>query len=372
LPRILGTTAIGRWIVAHAADSSDIAHWKWTDYQSRDARGISAELLDWLARRPHRERPFFAFLNYMDAHEPFVLTPTAAAQFETRRKSRAQRTMLRDYWELDKNKLTRQDVAIAQESYEDCISYLDHEIGALLDRLDKDGVLRQTLVIITSDHGEEFGERGVFTHGYSLSLRELHVPLLLIGAGGVPGGRVVEEPVSLRDVPATVVDLLGLAASAPFPGRSLAVHWRSKASAGRPSTSPALSEALVPVPLPPERGRGPTQRGYAMSLVTRGSHYILDGAANEELYDFQSDAAEAHNLKRRTGEDFALRGERWTLRELLRADPLVTISNPGDSLQLKRIRALALRDLLHYRAVLGSLVGSSPVATGGDRPRVRY
>src|SRR5262249_61756073 len=88
---------------------------------------------------------------------------------------------------------------------------------------DRRGVLRDTVVIITSDHGEEFGERGVFNHGYSLYLDEVHVPLVIL-APGAPAGRAVAEPVSLRDLPATVVDLLGLAGASPLPRRALAAH----------------------------------------------------------------------------------------------------------------------------------------------------
>ena len=68
-------------------------------------------------------------------------------------------------------------------------------------------MLRDTLVIITSDHGEQFGEHGVFNHGYSLYAHEVHVPLLIISPSAPPG-LTVSQPVSLSDQPATVIDLI--------------------------------------------------------------------------------------------------------------------------------------------------------------------
>ena len=79
-------------------------------------------------------------------------------------------------------------------------------------------------MIITSDHGESFGDHGFFGHGNSLYLDEIAVPLVILSPDA-PAGRVVAEPVSLRDLPATVVDLLGLSAGSPFPGHSLAAYW---------------------------------------------------------------------------------------------------------------------------------------------------
>ncbi len=79
-------------------------------------------------------------------------------------------------------------------------------------------------MIITSDHGEAFGDHGFFGHGYSVYLDEIGVPLVILSPDA-PAGRVVDSPVSLRDLPATVVDQLGLSAGSPFPGRSLAAYW---------------------------------------------------------------------------------------------------------------------------------------------------
>src|SRR5205085_8095982 len=108
-----------------------------------------------------------------------------------------------------------------------CIASLDHHVGLLLDELERRGVLDNTLVIITSDHGEHFGEHNLLLHGNSLYRDLLHVPLVVIAPGRVPAGRRVKEFVSLRDLPATVLDLLRLEGRGWFPGRSLARFWHA-------------------------------------------------------------------------------------------------------------------------------------------------
>src|SRR6185437_5517908 len=102
------------------------------------------------------------------------------------------------------------EIELARDAYDDCIAYLDAALGRLFDELDRRGVMKDTLVIVTSDHGEEIGEHQLVGHGRSLYREELHVPLLMVKPGRVPSGKMVLEPVSLRDLPATIVDLVGL------------------------------------------------------------------------------------------------------------------------------------------------------------------
>ena len=147
---------------------------------------------------------------------------------------------------------------------------------------DGQGLLDNTVVIITSDHGEAFGDHGHFGHSYSLYLDEIGVPLVILSPGA-PAGRVVDSPVSLRDLPATVVDLLGLSAGSPFPGRSLAAYWRSApGQAPQGITSPALSEQADAIAFQPQPDSGRGHGGFQMSLVASGHHYMRDGMGSRD------------------------------------------------------------------------------------------
>ena len=127
---------------------------------------------------------------------------------------------------LDKSQLPPKYRELVRDSYDNCLSYLDSQLGELFDTLERRGVLENTLVVVTSDHGEELGEHGLSEHGESLYRPEIHVPLLIILPGRGNSREVVRETVSLRDLPATITDLVGMKNDAPFPGSSLARLWR--------------------------------------------------------------------------------------------------------------------------------------------------
>jgi arylsulfatase A-like enzyme len=293
-PTVLGSSAAGHWILERLAGLGDPFDEKWVRFQSRDARGINSAFLRWLSHDVPADRPFFAFLNYLDAHDPYVLPRSAPVSFGSRPVSPRDSRLLMRYWELDKRRLGGRDVALVQDAYDDCIAYLDRQVGALLDELSRRGTLENTVVIITSDHGEELGEHGLFGHSASLYLHELHVPLIVLTADPAGRGRAVREPVSLLDVPATVVGLLGLEAGSPLRGASLAGLWGAGPALARPS--PVLADHANPPGPQPQRGPGTSQAGFVMSLLAGGQHYIRDSEGREELYDLGNDPQELANL----------------------------------------------------------------------------
>ena len=319
---ILGSNVLGRWVVREILDRGDFYGHKWLLFQSRGAKAINRAFLDWLPREGRGGRPFFAFLNYLDAHEPFVLPEDSGPHFGARPGSPEDFAMLMDYGEIDKINLGARDVALARDSYDDCIAYLDRQVGSLLDELERRDVLQDTVVLITSDHGEEFGEHGVFNHGYTLYQQAVHVPLVVISpTTAAPPGRVVDRAVSLRDLPATVVDLVGLSAGSPFPGRSLADLWRTAAGPELPPTSPALSEVSAPLVLDPRHGRGPGPRGFAMSLVAGGRHFIRDSFGKEALYDLDADPKQLRDAGFSPESLDAMGRLRASIHQVLTSDP---------------------------------------------------
>jgi arylsulfatase A-like enzyme len=318
---MLGTTMLGRWLLTNLRSPDDYSSVKWIRAQSRDAKGINRAFLEWLSHDRDGNRPFFAFLNYLDAHEPFLPPEREGPHFGLRPQSAAESRMLLDYWDRDKLELSPREVQLARDSYESCIAALDRQLGALLDELTQRGTLRDTLVVITSDHGEQLGEHGIFNHGYSLYAHEVHVPLVVLDPRA-PAGRIVTDPVSLRDIPATVADLCGLVGSSPFPGRSLGELWNAAGSAGGAHRASApLSEVDIPADVPPQRGRGPRQRGFAMSLVQERLHYMTDVHGTDELYDLEADPSELRDMSRAPAARSALERLRSALLRLVPDDP---------------------------------------------------
>ena len=126
-------------------------------------------------------------------------------------------------------------------------SRMDQQLGRLIDELDRRDILDQTWLIITSDHGESFGEHpGVLGHGTSLYQTQLHVPLVIVPPAR-HARRFVSETVSLRDLAATVAEILNLNTGSPSPGQSLARfcdHRDLEAIGDRLPTDPVLSEVV--------------------------------------------------------------------------------------------------------------------------------
>ncbi len=261
------------------------------------ADSINRKFVDWLARRPDPHRPFFAFLNYYDAHSPYVLPLSAAHRFGLRPRNRADAQVLDGWRDVNKLQLSRYHRTLARDSYDNCLAYLDEQLGVLLNELHRRGVLDRTLVIVASDHGEGLGEHDLFDHGDSLYRTEIGVPLMIVAPSGGQSPGVVKETVSLRNLPATIVDLVGLRAHSPFPGPSLANLWRgSSPDPGSVTIDGVISELTGPNPSDPNQGRSPAKRGPLISLAEGDFVYIRnEGDGVEELYNEREDPGESSN-----------------------------------------------------------------------------
>jgi arylsulfatase A-like enzyme len=292
----LGRTAAGNWILKNILGRHDYYGSKWLRSQSRDAAGINDAFLDWLRRR-QANRPFFAFLNDFDAHSPYVPPPGYVGRFDIRPQPPRDFQVLLDYGEVAPKDFQARDIRMARDCYDDCISFIDDQLGRLLDELQVRGILDNTLVIVTSDHGEAFGDHGSFLHPTDLYLDQIAVPLVILDPDA-PAGRDVAEPVSLCDLPATVVDRLNLSVGSPFPGRSLAASWSSAPGEPPPELTPAFSEYSTSNSFGPQDKQGPGRGGIQMSLVALGRHYLRDGSGLEQLYDLRRDRLESVNLMR--------------------------------------------------------------------------
>jgi arylsulfatase A-like enzyme len=298
-----GLQAIGYYLEDWLESTGLLHHaqrlWRMLDTNRKGAAVVNREVLTWLVHRGQPERPFFAFLNYNDAHYPYRLLPGRIHRFGAEPTGKGQRFLIRRWEELTLTPVSPAGVAFAAAAYDDCIADLDEQIGRLVDLLDHRGILDRTWLVITSDHGESFGEHaGIFCHGRSLYETELHVPLLVVPPGGATK-QAVKETVSLRDLAAMIVDVAGLEAGSPFPGVSLARFWkqpRPVAPSQAPQALPALAE-VVPYPRTGDYWGLPKQSFPQGAVKDEEWSYIRrDGDGREMLFHLREDPKEQRDL----------------------------------------------------------------------------
>ncbi len=258
----------------------------------KHASDVNRSFLNWVERDD--QRPFFAFLNYFDVHDPYILPSSFKQRFGSK--------MPEDAYIRHKRKYSKTEINELLDAYDNCIAYLDDQIGILLDELESRGILDDTVVIITSDHGEQFGEHDLMYHFNSLYPQLLHVPLFISYPGTVPSGRRVTDAVTLREIPQTIVDLLAIDAESSdqntsFPGRSLARYWKTEATEPTKNEGVVFSEVIIG-----DKGSSwispswPVYKGSMKSLMREGFHYIQYGDGSDELFDFMNDPFEENDL----------------------------------------------------------------------------
>jgi arylsulfatase A-like enzyme len=226
----------------------------------KPAAWINSSFLTWLDRLDGR--PFFGFLNYFEAHQPYRFHPELRQQFQTGNEM--------------------------QDRYEAAIATMDLEIGRLTDSLARRGLLENTIIIVTSDHGELLGEFSLQGHANSLYSPLLHVPLL-IHHGARPVPHRVGAPVTLRDLPSTIATMAGL--DHRFPGGSL-TRFLDSTMVGEPG-SPLLAQIRKGIRTPPEE---PVTLGDMASIIAGHLQLIQNGDGRQEVYDLRIPATETRNL----------------------------------------------------------------------------
>ena len=268
----------------------------------------------------------------MDVHGPYLPSPDATRRFWTGPIPAKPLAVPASGWNAQKAR----DAATPEQRpqrqrelddvrrrltdlYDECLYGLDAELGRFLRELRAAGRLANTWVVITADHGEHFGEHHCFGHGSSLYNEQTHVPLVLIPPLGAEGtgtddvarlrGRRVEVPVSLRDLPRTMTELLIPGADNPFPGRSLARFW---SASGPVVADPILSQAEEP------RLSGEdfaADQLASINSVIDENYILIDSSGNPpELY-----AIEDRKQERNLADDPAQRPRLERLRSALAA-----------------------------------------------------
>jgi arylsulfatase A-like enzyme len=272
---------------------------------------VNQHFLSWLDGQG--KRPWFAFLNYFDAHGPYL----PPVPFDTMYLGKPDPPVDR-YWETVQRAygpppLPVQFLAENLDAYDGGITYLDGEIDRLLRALASRGQLQNTIVVITSDHGELFGEHALVAHGNNLYLPVLHVPLILIAPGRVPPGARLPSLASLRDLPATLLQLSGVP-NPGLPGHSLVPMWTQ----GGEAVTDTLLAALDYHRLMPKWPPAPILRGDMRTVVLDSLQYIRNGDGVEELYHLGRDPWEVHDLVRSPEYQAELARYRAAMRAVVR------------------------------------------------------
>ncbi len=235
------------------------------------ARQIVDHARDFLERQSRR--PFFLLINFMDAHAPYTSALHADAVAE-----------------IHGRLATGPQVAANVDSYDRSLAFLDHQLGRLFADLETRGLFDDTLIVVTSDHGERFGEGARGWHGDDLSQASIFVPLLIKMPRQVQGERV-ERRAQLADIAPTILDAAGLPAPREFFGsvlgrQSRAVVAESYLAAGG-VTAPGR-----PVPMVELDAKLPTM----WALFDGDWKLVRDSRGRELLYDLANDPAEVKDV----------------------------------------------------------------------------
>ncbi len=277
IPHVLASSHAWQW----AAWFYNKLHDRTFYLTRRTAADVNDDFLQWVDEAPRA--PFFAFLNYFDAHSPSSPPPPYDLMFLGREPE------TRDLPFVGGAPPSPEATRQLRDAYDGGIAYIDAEIAKLWARLEERGIAGRTIIIVTADHGEEFQEHGLVGHGDSLYWPALHVPLIITYEGCVPP-TTVGRAVSLRDLPRTILDLTGID-SPDIPGHSLAPLWASA-----PYNGP-LSPALAGVNSAPTVAPGtPLAKGDMRSINDGNAHLVVNGDQTLELYRHREDPLERVSL----------------------------------------------------------------------------
>jgi arylsulfatase A-like enzyme/Tfp pilus assembly protein PilF len=224
--------------------------------RSRPGEKTAARAASWLERwaregTPRSRKPFFLWMHLFDAHQPY--------------------------------RVTGAERLLAPTAYDAEIGVLDRSVGRVLDELEKLGVLDDTLVVVTADHGESLGEHGEKTHAVFIYDATVRVPLLLRFPRALPRGRVYDGPVRSVDLVPTILAALKLPGGSETQGTNLL---------------PALSGDAPPPDLPQYSESLLSEVGFGMAPLygVRHGGFKWIRAPRPEVYDLQHDPRELRNL----------------------------------------------------------------------------
>jgi arylsulfatase A-like enzyme len=258
----------------------------------KDAGAVSHEaLVAWLDQRTG-DAPFFAYVNYLEAHHPRIpslASREALLDAETMERGFSTDVSLFNIMSFMEERHTYTDAELdaARGVYDASVRDLDAVTGDLLDDLERRGVLDDTVVVLLSDHGENLGEHGLYDHRWSVHQTLIHVPLVIRYPAGVPAERV-RIPVSTQGLFGELCRLTGVVCPEGLP-----VLDRS----GR-----VFSELIQPTPRIAAIKNGyedldPYRWSGRYHVVIDGTDKLVRSSLDQHMrFDLGVDAEEENNL----------------------------------------------------------------------------
>lgn len=192
------------------------------------------QMVEWTRNRSERSgRPFFLFLHCYEIHEPYTHTRFA----EGMPSGRLAGEFSKELWNRLRKRFSEEEKRYAEALYDGDIAYTDAKLGEFFAEFESTGLLADSIVIVTSDHGEQFWEHGSWGHGQNLHDHQIHVPLLVFlpesvrerlsrasrakGKGQALVQAAIEDQMELVDLYPTLLELLEIELESPVNGRSL-------------------------------------------------------------------------------------------------------------------------------------------------------
>ena len=278
-------------------------YWRHIFPHRNHAQHVNRHIRALVTRTPE---PFFLYAIYWDMHLPYAARESYTARWLPPGVTLSQAQQInRDplKYLAGQMLMSEEDFAVLQACYDGALASLDAEIGALVAWLRQCGMLDRTLLIITSDHGENIGDHGLMSHAYSLHDTLIHVPLIVRYPELFPPGQRVAQQVQLTDLFPTMLDVLGLdvpRVRQELQGVSLLAPMPDTAEERL-----AYAEMLAPHPSvvslnrrtgSPEHTPRPAIDRALRCLRTPATKVIWASDGNHALYDLRLDPQETTNL----------------------------------------------------------------------------
>jgi len=255
-------------------------YWKnQPDVIDQIADATTQKTIAWLKKQRSAERPFFLFVHYFDPHAPYVPPEPFLSQFAPPGKQPT---------ELEK----------IIDQYDGEIAFTDREIGKLFETLKKIGIEENTLVVVTSDHGEGLGQHDHLGHSINIYEEAVRVPLLFRWPNRITQGRIFSDPVELVDLVPTILDLISIKPDGfSCQGRSLAAPLRGESSLDADRPIYLYREYYKDRQMKLLSGKKVRLKGGKFGIRMGNWKYIEGKEENtKELFDLAADPQELMNL----------------------------------------------------------------------------